>query len=126
MSKNYAAMSEEKDGECLTLCLGVEYKVTVKYLGDFSGGAATLIQRETGYNDTYSLSGEPGGNEIKLYVGEVLKYYLHGERSTQSLIDEDGDIFYPDLPLKKGQTLRLTDVLNPEQQFKLKLRVLSI
>lgn len=126
MGINYAGMAEQKIGDCLMLALKVEFKVKVTHLGDFSGGAAVMTFGNSGHTENYSLIGEPGDNEIKLYKDETFEYYLYGEKSTEPSIDENGFKFYQDLPLKKGQTLRLFNVSNPNKNTELKLNALYI
>lgn len=124
MNKNYAGMAEPKNGDCVLLGLEVGPHVTVTYLGDFSGGKAGYTDGHSGYNVTYDLVGEPGGNEIRLYSGDKLEYYLHGSRATQPLQDSKGLPYFPDLPLAVGQTLRLTHVSNTHAHTELRLNSL--
>ena len=126
MNKNYAGMAESKDGDCVLLGLKIGPHATVKYLGDFSGGEAGLTDGYSGYNTTYKLVGEPGENEIRLYSGDKLEYYLHGSRAAQQLKDSRGFPYYPDLPLAVGQTLTLIHVSNPNVYKELKLKSLYI
>lgn len=121
MNKNFAGMAEPKGGDCVMLGLKIGPNVSVKYLGDFSGGEAGYTDGRYGYNATFSLRGEPGGNELRLYSGDKLEYYLHGSRAANPLKDERGLPFYPDLPLSEGQILRLTHVSNTYVHTELRL-----
>lgn len=126
MNKNYAGMAEQKSGDCVMLGLRIGPQVMVKYLGDFSGGEAGLIDGYSGNNQRYKLVGEPNGNEICLYKDGVLEYYLYGCRASNPIMGEDGIPFYPDLPLETGQVLRLSHVSNPYYINELRLNNLYI